>query len=145
MKDCIFCKIIQGVIESSKVYEDDICMAFLDIQPVNPGHILIIPKIHREFVHELDEPTSARLFTVANKVNRALRNSPLKCEGVNYFLADGEAAFQEVAHTHLHCFPRFKNDGFGLKFSEQYFSRKPQRTELNEIAEEIRKSMSCIN
>jgi histidine triad (HIT) family protein len=67
----------------------------------------------------------------------AIRNSNLRCEGVNYFLADGEAAMQEVAHTHLHVFPRFEGDGFGLVFSDEY-ETLPTRTELNKIGEMIR-------
>jgi histidine triad (HIT) family protein len=58
----------------------------------------------------------------------------LPCEGVNFFLADGEAAMQEVLHVHLHVFPRFRGDGFGLKFSPEYYTRRPERTQLNEIA-----------
>ena len=141
MKNCVFCKIIKGEIESSKIYEDDLCVAFLDIQPVNPGHVLIIPKIHKEFIYKLEDAAAASLFVAANKINRALRNSDLKCEGINYFLADGEAAFQEVGHTHLHCFPRYRNDGFGLKFSDRYFNEKPDRSKLDEIAENVRKNI----
>ena len=142
MENCIFCKIIKGGVEASKIYEDDICAVFLDIQPVNPGHVLIIPKVHKEFIHELEDDAAARLFIIANKVNRALRRSDLKCEGINYFLADGEAAFQEVGHTHLHCFPRYKDDGFGLKFSKRYFDEKPDRDELNNIARNIKENMA---
>ncbi|MFN4152872.1 MAG: HIT family protein [Candidatus Sericytochromatia bacterium] len=138
MSDCIFCKIISGEYASSKVYEDDDCLAFLDIQPVNIGHVLVIPKIHKQFIHELDDELAGKLISVANRVNRALRKTNLNCEAVNYFLADGESAGQEVFHTHLHCFPRYKNDGFGLKFSKEYFTRKPDREYLNKVALEIK-------
>lgn len=137
MNDCIFCQILEGNIPSSVVYKDDLCTAFLDIQPVNDGHVLIIPNKHVESIADLDDETTARMFIVAKRINRALSKTRLKCEGINYFLADGEAAFQEVFHAHLHCFPRYKEDGFGLTFGENY-SNFPSREQLNEIAKEIK-------
>jgi histidine triad (HIT) family protein len=109
----------------------------MDIQPVNAGHVLIIPNKHIELIVDLDDETASRMFVVANRINRAIRNSSIKCEGINYFLADGEAANQEVFHTHLHVFPRYKGDGFRLVFGEEY-KNKPPRELLNKIAEEIR-------
>lgn len=138
MPDCIFCKIIDGTFTSSKIYEDDLVLAFMDIQPVNPGHILIVPKKHEEMISNIDDEISSRMFTTAKKINKALRKSNIKVEGINYFLADGEAAGQEVFHTHLHVFPRFTGDGFGLKFNENYRKVLPEGTELNSLAEQIR-------
>lgn len=136
--NCIFCQIVNGELDSSIVYKDEMCTAFMDIQPVNIGHVLIVPNKHTELICDLDDNTVAHMFIVAKRINNAIRKSSIKCEGINYFLADGEAAFQEVSHTHLHCFPRFKDDGFGLKFSEEYFS-KPRREVLNSAAQEIKK------
>lgn len=65
----------------------------------------------------------------------------MKCEGINYFLADGEAAMQEIPHVHLHVFPRYKNDGFGLKFAEDYFT-KPSKKKLIDAAKKIQKYLS---
>src|SRR3970040_1717221 len=104
--DCVFCKIISGEFDCSKVYEDEFLLAFMDIQPVNMGHILIIPKKHVELASDIDDETSGRMFVLANKINSSLRKSGVKLEGINYFLADGEAAGQEVFHTHLPVFPR---------------------------------------
>jgi len=137
---CIFCKIVNGA-ESSVVYKDEICTAFMDVQPVNMGHVLIIPNKHVELICDLDDETVSHMFVIAKKINKAIRKSSLKCEGINYFLADGEAAFQEVFHTHLHCFPRYENDGFGLTFSEEYYE-KPARKNLDKAANEIRKKLS---
>lgn len=139
MSDCVFCKIVSGEFTSSKVYEDETILAFMDIQPVNEGHILIIPKKHVELIADLDDETSAKMFIVTNKINKALRRSDLKLEGINYFLADGEAAGQEVYHTHLHIYPRFKGDGFGMVYNENYRKVLPGRNELNSIAEKIQK------
>ncbi len=138
-ENCIFCKILTGQLESSVVYEDEVCIAFMDIQPVNPGHILVIPKKHIPYLDGVDADTGGHLFKVGMQINKALRKvSDIKCEGVNYFLADGEAAMQEVFHTHLHVFPRFKNDGFGLTFGKHY-TNLPARAELDKIAEAVRK------
>jgi histidine triad (HIT) family protein len=136
--NCIFCEIIESRVPCSKVYEDEKCIAFMDIQPVNAGHVLVVPKVHKELVNELDETIIGHLFVIGARINKALRQcTSIKCEGINYFLADGEAAFQEVFHVHLHCFPRFKGDGFGLTFSEKYF-QKPDRKELDTIALELK-------
>lgn len=140
MTDCIFCKIINSELPASLIYEDDHVIAFMDIQPVNPGHILVVPKIHKELIAELDEDLTSRLFNVGAKINMAIRKSNVKSEGINYFLADGEAAGQEVFHTHLHIIPRFQNDGFGLKFHETYYEL-PKREELDEICGNIKQLM----
>ncbi|MBK1896040.1 HIT family protein [Chryseobacterium paridis] len=140
MTDCIFCKIINRELPASIIHEDDHVIAFMDIQPVNPGHILVVPKIHKELIAELDTDLTSRMFNIAAKINLAIRKSPIQSEGINYFLADGEAAGQEVFHTHLHIFPRFRHDGFGLKFHESY-TQLPKREELDEICGNIKLSM----
>jgi histidine triad (HIT) family protein len=140
MTDCIFCKIINRELPASIIHEDDQVIAFMDIQPVNPGHILVVPKIHKEFIAELDETLTFRLFNVGAKINRAIRKSEIQSEGINYFLADGEAAGQEVFHTHLHIIPRFHNDGFGLNFPQNY-SKLPKREVLDEICGNIKQLM----
>ncbi len=141
MNDCIFCKIIDKEIEASVIYEDDIVIVIMDIQPINPGHVLIIPKKCEQLIINLDDEIVSYMFKIAKKINKSIRNSNVKCEGVNYFLADGEAAMQEIFHSHLHVFPRYKNDGFGLKFSNSY-TNLPERKELDLIASEIK---TCLN
>ncbi len=137
MNDGIFCKLLSGELESSILYQDECCTSFMDIQPVNPGHVLIVPNRHAAYLADLKEEEGAQMFRVAQRLAAALRESGVKCEGVNFFLADGEAAMQEVFHVHLHVFPRYAGDGFGLKFAPTYF-QKPERKELNEVAEKIR-------
>jgi histidine triad (HIT) family protein len=138
--NCIFCDILAGRLPISQVYRDELCTALMDIQPVNPGHMIIVPNTHAAFLSELDEDTGAQMFRVAQRLARALRRSAVKCEGVNFFLADGEAAMQEIFHVHLHVFPRFDGDGFGLTFGPAYF-HKPARNELDEIAQKIRSGL----
>jgi histidine triad (HIT) family protein len=138
--NCVICKLISREIEVSMVYQDDRCSAFMDIQPVNPGHTLVVPNRHASSLAELDEEEAAQMFRVARRIAAALRNCGVRCEGVNVWLADGEAAGQEVFHSHLHIVPRYVGDGFGLKFGPHYWD-KPERRELNEIADRIRHSL----
>lgn len=140
MSTCIFCDILAEKSPSSVVFRDDVCCAFMDIQPVNPGHVLIIPTCHASSLAELDEESGAHMFRVAQRVAKALRNSGLKCEGVNLFLADGAAAGQEVFHVHLHVLPRYAGDEFGFRFGPQY-GHRPTRTELDEIADKIGRAL----
>ncbi|MEA2576305.1 MAG: histidine triad family protein [Chloroflexia bacterium] len=139
MSDCIFCDIVAGNQPASLVYEDAVAVAFMDIQPVNTGHVLVIPREHFAFLSDMDEETGAHLFKVAMRVQEAIRRSGVRCEGINLFLADGEAAFQEVFHVHLHVFPRYKGDGFKL---EEDSSHDPARVELDEVAGRIRETMN---
>ncbi|MGH7665649.1 MAG: HIT family protein [Gemmatimonadaceae bacterium] len=141
MTDCIFCSILAGDLPASFVYRDDRCAAFMDIQPVNPGHLLVIPVRHGAYLADIDAELAAHLMRVGHAAAAALRTSTLQCEGVNFFLADGEAAMQEVLHVHLHVFPRFRGDGFGLKFSPEYYHRRPERSHLDEIAATLARLM----
>ena len=138
--ECVFCELLSGEREVSMVHQDDLCSAFMDIQPVNPGHVLVVPNRHAPYLAELYEEEGAQIFRVAQRLTAALRKSGVKCEGVNFFLADGEAAMQEVFHVHLHVFPRYAGDGFGLVFPSTY-PQKPERKELNEIAEKVKNAL----
>lgn len=141
MENCIFCDILAGKLPVSMVYQDELCSAFMDIQPVNPGHLLVVPNIHAAYLADLDPETGAQLFRVAQRLAGALRTSGLPCEGVNLFLADGEAAMQEVFHVHLHVIPRFSGDGFGLRFGPNYLN-KSERAALDQAAVQIRGALS---
>lgn len=136
MSDCVFCDILAGISPSSLVYQDEKCTAFMDIQPINPGHVLVVPNRHASMLADLDEDTGGHMFRIAHRLAQALRESGVRCEGVNLFLADGEAAMQEVFHVHLHVFPRYVGDGFGVKFGPGYGDR-PDRQTLDEIAHSI--------
>lgn len=140
MEDCDFCRIIKGSARASIVYSDEKVIAIMDIHPVNLGHILIIPKAHTAQLSELEDRTGGHMFKIAMRVTQALRRSSIRCEGVNLFLADREAAFQDIFHVHLHVIPRFKGDGFKITFGPHY-ALKPERKELDRIAEKIREAM----
>ena len=139
MGNCTFCDILAGKLPASTVYQDEICSAFMDIRPVNSGHVLVIPKQHAASLAEMDENTGGHLFAIGQRVAAALRQSGIRCEGINFFLADGEPAGQDVFHVHLHIFPRYEGDGFGLQFGPHY-DKRPSRAELDAVAEKIRLS-----
>ncbi len=139
----IFSKIIQGKVPASFVYQDEKVSAFMDIQPINPGHVLVIPNQEVVSLTDLDEATGAHLFRIGHRIAKALRQTSLKCEGVNLFLADGQAANQDVAHVHLHVLPRFRGDDFkGLSGQNQ--SLLPTRAELDRTAEVIKSILDSI-
>jgi len=140
MTSCIFCKIVEGSVPSSKVYEDEICLAFMDIQPVNSGHVLVIPKTHYANLSDLPSNMGGHLFQVAQRIALCMPKTNVKSEGVDFFLAHGEAAGQEVFHVHLHVIPRYKGDGFGFKFSPSY-DILPERSELDAIAIQIKQQL----
>ena len=133
---CIFCHIIADQAEASKVYQDDIVTAFMDKQPLIPGHLLVVPNEHSANLAELDETIAGRMFVVGRQLAQALRRSGLRCEGVNLFLADGPAAGQTVFHSHLHVIPRFIGDGFGLRFPPGYGSGA-SREDLDIVAAKV--------
>jgi histidine triad (HIT) family protein len=132
--DCVFCRIVAGLADASVVHEDDRLLSFCDINPVNPGHLLIIPKVHRVGLDDLDEPDGSQMFVVAQRLAAAVRRSGLRCEAVNLFLADGSAAGQEVFHVHLHMFPRYRGDRFRLHSGQ----RPASRTDLEQVAARVR-------
>ena len=134
--NCVFCKILSGEEDVSVIHEDHLCVAFMDVQPVNPGHALVVPRKHAPYLADLEAEDGAQMFRVAQRVAAAIRGCGVKCEGVNFFLADGEAAGQEVFHVHLHVIPRYAGDGFRLVLPPDYQDRPP-RAELNEIAQRI--------
>ena len=138
-EECVFCQVVDGTVESSRVYEDDEILAFMDIQPVTDGHLLIVPKRHAPHLADLDEQLGMSMFRTAQRLAAALRTSGLPCDGVNLFLADGEAAFQEVFHVHLHVFPRATGDGFRIDADW----RERPRAELDDAAECIRGGMGA--
>ena len=115
VQGCTFCDIVTGKAPASVVHRDERCIAFMDIRPVTPGHLLVIPLAHAPYLADLEPTMGAHLFSVAQKLADGIRRSGLRADGINFFLADGEAAGQEVFHVHLHVFPRFDTDGFGLR------------------------------
>lgn len=137
---CIFCDIIAGRRGASMVYRDDRVAAFMDIQPVNKGHVLVVPLAHAAGLVDISKEDAEAVFVAGQRIANGLRRSGLRCDGVTLHLADGVAANQEVFHLHLHVIPRFAGDGFGLKFPPTY-ANKPGRPELDQAATAIRDAL----
>lgn len=137
---CVFCRIARHELPASVVDEDEHTLAFLDIVPLTPGHTLVVPKAHAARLVDLPLEAGGRIFEMGRRVAAGLARSGLRCEGVNFHLADGEVAGQEIFHVHLHVFPRFEGDGFHLRPGPHYGERPP-REELDRVAERIRRSI----
>ncbi len=117
--DCIFCKIIAGEIPSFRVYEDKTTLAFLDINPVNPGHTFVMPKKHLADIEEADEETLCQVAAAVKKVGASLKKN-LAAFGYNVQVNNGPAAGQMVPHLHFHVVPRADNDGLKLWPQRKY-------------------------
>jgi diadenosine tetraphosphate (Ap4A) HIT family hydrolase len=133
----IFSDIVAGRAPASRVYEDHDVVAFMDIRPWTPGHLLVIPRTPARSLAELDPAVGGKLFQVGQRLAAALRASEVGCDGVNFFLADGITAGQEVFHVHLHVIPRTPGDGFGLRGTP----RSARREDLDYLAGSIRAAL----
>ncbi|OAJ43907.1 hypothetical protein BDEG_27221 [Batrachochytrium dendrobatidis JEL423] len=125
---CLFCKIIKGVIPSHKVLENELVYAFLDINPLSKGHVLVIPKYHAQFVHQVPDDTLAAIGPAIKKVALALG-----AENYNVLQNNGRLAHQEVDHVHFHVIPKDEQFGLGINWPITSLSQP----ELAKIAEDI--------
>lgn len=112
MEDCIFCKIVNKQLPCFKVYEDELVLAFLNINPVTDGHTLIIPKKHYQDIFDIDEKTLQRIVQVSKKISLKTKQNLLDVEGVTIFQSNGKIAEQEIMHYHMHLIPRRQTDTF---------------------------------
>lgn len=131
--DCLFCKIIRGEIPSAKVYEDEHSFAFLDIKPINPGHVLLIPKKHSLNLYEMPDETLRELAPTIKKLSIAIKKA-VNADGINIGMNNDPAAGQLVFHSHIHIIPRFVGDGH-----EHWHGAPYQEGEISEVAEKIKK------
>ena len=136
MTDCVFCKIRDGRIPSLKVYEDEATLAFMDINPLNPGHCLVVPKRHAATVWDADVADLQAAMATAQKVALALREA-LKPDGLNMLQANGAAAFQSVPHFHLHLIPRWVRDGKGFDWA----LTPGDREQIARVGERVREAL----
>lgn len=135
MKACIFCAIATGETASSVIFRTEGVVAFLDISPVNPGHILVIPTRHVSTITELNKHEVTELALATRQAAAILKTKLEGCIGVSISLADGEGAGQEVPHVHFHIIPRFPSDDFGWR----RYGCRMERSRLEEIALTLRR------
>jgi histidine triad (HIT) family protein len=131
--DCVFCRIVAGQIPSTRVYEDELTLAFMDIGQVNPGHVLVSVKPHAENLYALDDAQAAAVQRTAARVARAIRDA-FAPQGLSVYQANGKAAGQTVFHYHVHLVPRYEGDGMALSWPV----KNPPREKLEEHAAKIR-------
>lgn len=122
---CLFCRLTAGEAEASVVYRDDIVVAAMDISPVNPGHVLVLPREHFVAITDLPSVDLVRMTQVAHALARAVRQAFPRTEGVNLMMSEGKAAAQSVPHSHLHVIPRITGDGMRLSASDR-IARRPE-------------------
>ena len=135
--NCIFCKIVAGTIPSFKLYEDSLTFAFLDINPGNPGHTLIIPKAHAANLYASDDRDLAAVMATVRKVAIAVEKT-VKPDGLNLLQANGPGAAQSVFHFHMHILPRRNGDELKMNWG-----LKPgDKAELAALAEKIRANLT---
>ena len=138
MSDCVFCGIVEGNIPSTKVYEDDDVLAFMDIGPIVKGHVLVIPKQHHESIADTPSDLLAKLIVVVQKIARAQMDG-LQAEGVNVHQSNGTVAGQVVPHIHFHLIPRYSEDGHSWNWSAKSYADSGEALAL---AKRISKGLS---
>ena len=132
---CLFCKIVNGEIPCTKVYEDEKVLSFMDINPMNDGHLLVIPKHHGKTILELPETDFLAVMSATKKIAQAV-NTALNPEGINIFQLNGETAGQVVPHLHVHIVPRGTGDGLTIS---QWEVIPGDMEQISQFAERIKK------
>lgn len=132
--ECVFCHIVAGEAPAASVFEDDGFIAFMDINPINPGHVLVLPKVHRETLFDLDDREVVALFLRVAQIADAVKDA-VGADGMNIGQNNGRAANQIVDHVHVHVIPRYEDDSPAGRWPD----RKTVPVEdLEAVAQEIR-------
>src|SRR3989344_9077107 len=139
-RNCICCLISQGKVSSKTIYDDDKCVAVLEINPANPGHVLLFPREHYVIMPQLPEELIGHLFTVSKHISQACLKA-LKVEGINIFISNGAIAGQRVPHFMIEIIPRKEKDGLGV-FNIKH--NEISEIDLNEIYNRLRKKVNEV-
>jgi len=131
MADSIFTKIIRGEIPCHKVYEDADVLAFMDIRPVNPGHVLVVPKAQIDHFSDLDDATTQKVMAVVQKISRTIRTTLKPSRVALVVIGD------EVPHAHVHVVPYYQHGDVSLKPN----NAAPDHTALAAAAEQLKKGL----
>jgi len=135
--NCVFCRIARGELPASKVFEDERTLAIMDIQSVNPGHMLVLVKPHRANIYVLEDELAGAVFRTA-RMARAAKKA-FGCEGVTLLQANETAGAQTVFHFHIHVLPRWEGDGMELAWPV----KNPPRDALEEMAVKLRGALAA--
>ena len=136
MPDCVFCKIRDGQTPAMKVFEDQRTICIMDINPLNPGHCLVLAKAHAATIYDAEVVDLQAAIVTAKRIALALKAS-LDPEGLNVLQANGPAAFQSVPHYHLHLIPRWENDGKGFDWTLV----SGDRAHIQSVGERLRQAL----
>jgi len=136
MSDCIFCKIVAGKIPSARVYEDETKIAFMDIGPVQPGHMLLIPKKHYERFTDLPDDLAADLARVLPELAGAVVKAA-DADGFNLFQTNGACSGQVVPHVHIHIIPRHNDDGYSFHWKAGSYAEGELQQWQQKIKEQL--------
>jgi len=132
MDECVFCKIINREIESKIIYETESIISFLDIAPINEGHVLIIPKMHVDSIEKVSLDVLSEMLVLAQKIVSTYK----KIYGIKgYSIMQNGGEFCDFGHFHVHIFPRYSKDGFGWIYPEGPFEYS------EEVANKIRREL----
>lgn len=138
-QQCVFCHIIAGKVQSKKIYEDDKCIAVLDINPANPGHMLVLPKEHYSIMPQIPEDEVGYYFKVAKALSQASLKA-LQSHGTTIFVANGVAAGQKAQHFMIHVIPRVENDNVGLEIPHNRISED----DLNKVRKLLAEKLGAV-
>jgi histidine triad (HIT) family protein len=135
--DCLFCKIVNGEIPCTKVYENEMVLSFMDISPMNDGHLLVIPKTHGSTILELPETDFLAVMSATKKIAEAVKKA-LNPDGINILQLNGEAANQVVPHLHVHIVPRWLGDGLTVS---KWVPVQGDMEQISQFREKIKKNI----
>jgi len=136
MENCVFCKIVNKEIPCYKIYEDELTLAFLDINPIVAGHVLIVPKKHFENIFDIEEDYLKAIIEASKKISLKIKET-LKIEGINLYQANGPIAGQTIFHFHLHLLPRTEGDGIDFIKWMGKMAKKMKAQEMEEIRNKL--------
>jgi len=138
--ECVFCKIVDGEIPAVKVLDEELVLAFMDINPASRGHMLVIPKRHAENIFEISENDLAAVARAVKRCSKAAMEA-LKADGITVLQLNGTASDQLVPHLHVHIMPRWENDGLAVSNWEM----KPgNMEEIQDIARKVREHIPSV-
>ena len=137
MTGCVFCKIVSGELPSSKVYEDERTIAFMDAGQVNPGHVIVAVKTHVQNIYDLHTDLAAAVFQTAARIAKAVKTS-MRPAGMTLLQANEKEGWQTVEHFHIHILPRHPEDGVALTWPAKH----PPTGELDRLAEKVKQGFA---
>ena len=132
--ECLFCKIAKGEIPSKKIFEDADSVAFLDINPANRGHCLVVPKKHFENIYDIDDKTLEKVIIIAKNLSKLIKEK-LACNGINLVQNNERHAGQIVNHFHVHIIPRYENDNVVITYQRVQLSDADFEDIKNKLSE----------